>query len=65
MDRVNVFVGKIIEEHKVRTGENGRGEDDESGDFVDVLLDLEKENRITDSDMVAVLWVSFGKTILL
>ena len=27
------------------------------GDFVDVLLDLESENKFSDSDMIAVLWV--------
>lgn len=64
--RVNVFVGKIIDEHRLkRMAENGGGvgrkpaiDDDEgSGDFVDVLLDLEKENNsLTNSDMIAVLW---------
>ncbi|GFZ07683.1 cytochrome P450, family 78, subfamily A, polypeptide 5 [Actinidia rufa] len=29
---------------------------DERGDFVDVLLDLESENKLSDSDMIAVLW---------
>ncbi|KAH0468528.1 hypothetical protein IEQ34_003561 [Dendrobium chrysotoxum] len=47
--KVNVFVGKIIEEHRMRRMING------FGDFVDVLLDLEKE-EISDSDMVAILW---------
>lgn len=64
--RVDVFVGKIIEEHKTKRAEKGslissKG-DDETGDFVDVLLDLEKENRISDSDMIAVLWVSSSIT---
>uniref|UniRef100_A0A0E0F2Q3 Cytochrome P450 n=1 Tax=Oryza meridionalis TaxID=40149 RepID=A0A0E0F2Q3_9ORYZ len=26
------------------------------GDFVDVLLDLQGEEKMSDSDMVAVLW---------
>ncbi|KAI5330272.1 hypothetical protein L3X38_029670 [Prunus dulcis] len=51
--KVNVFVGKIIEEHRVK---RVVGADHESGDFVDVLLDLEKVNRLSDSDMIAVLW---------
>nr|QNS29963.1 cytochrome P450 [Nothapodytes nimmoniana] len=60
---VNVFVGKIIDEHKLRRiHENGR-EVAVSGDlsqssvyFVDVLLDLPKESRLSDSDIIAVLW---------
>lgn len=63
VDRVNVYVGKIILEHRVKRvaqGEDNKAIDtDSSGDFVDVLLDLEKENRLNHSDMVAVLWVSF------
>lgn len=51
--KVNVFVGKIVEEHRVSRGEHEVGED---ADFVHVLLDLEKENRVSDSDMIAVLW---------
>ncbi|KAK9996272.1 hypothetical protein SO802_020958 [Lithocarpus litseifolius] len=61
--KVNVFVGRIIEEHRAKRVENneivvgvGDGGDESSGDFVDVLLDLEKENRLSDSDMIAVLW---------
>ncbi|XP_057952698.1 cytochrome P450 78A5 [Malania oleifera] len=59
--KVNVFVGKIIEEHRLKRVERknvAMGADDEtSGDFVDVLLDLEEDkNRLSDSDMIAVLW---------
>ncbi|KAL3513012.1 hypothetical protein ACH5RR_025729 [Cinchona calisaya] len=60
--RVIVFVGKIIEEHRLKRAENGgilssdHHDDEGSADFVDVLLDLERENRLTDSDMIAVLW---------
>ncbi|KAE8124475.1 hypothetical protein FH972_019357 [Carpinus fangiana] len=57
--KVNVFVGRIIEEHRAKRVENNgiltKG-DEGSGDFVDVLLHLEKENRLSDSDMIAVLW---------
>lgn len=65
VERVNYFVGKIIEEHRARRAVNAIadgscGVDDGSGDFVDVLLDMEKESRLSDSDMVAVLWVSFS-----
>ncbi|KAG5536421.1 hypothetical protein RHGRI_024003 [Rhododendron griersonianum] len=54
--RVNVFVRKIIEEHRVKRAENGGAGDESSGDFVDVLLDLESDNKLSDSDMIAVLW---------
>ncbi|OAY68241.1 Cytochrome P450 78A5 [Ananas comosus] len=60
--RVNVFVGEIIEEHRMRrrrmmmsTG-GGGVMGDVVGDFVDVLLDLEKEAKLSDADIVAVLW---------
>lgn len=60
--RVNVFVGEIIEEHRVSRGKQkarvrvlGEQEKD-NGDFVDVLLDLEEESKMVDADMVAVLW---------
>ncbi|XP_073005597.1 cytochrome P450 78A5-like [Typha latifolia] len=53
--RVNAFVGRIIEEHRNRRA-SGVVENDGIGDFVDVLLDLEKEEKLTDADMVAVLW---------
>ncbi|XP_022923611.1 cytochrome P450 78A5-like [Cucurbita moschata] len=63
--KVNVFVGKIIEDHRmnrkgkgvvVHNDNDDEDDDTKSGDFVDVLLDLEKENKLTDSDMIAVLW---------
>lgn len=66
--KVNVFVGRIIEEHRERRTEKGchgggvyddhHDVDDEGfKDFVDVLLDLEGgENGLSHSDMVAVLW---------
>ncbi|XP_044490509.1 cytochrome P450 78A5-like [Mangifera indica] len=51
--KVNTFVGKIIEEHRFRRIHGGL---DIVGDFVDVLLDLEKDDKLSDSDMIAVLW---------
>ncbi|XP_042500425.1 cytochrome P450 78A5-like [Macadamia integrifolia] len=55
VSKVNVFVGKIIEEHRGRRV-NGFLSDESVGDFVDVLLDLEEEDRLSHSDMIAVLW---------
>jgi cytochrome P450 family 78 subfamily A len=52
--KVNAFVGKIIEEHKMKRMSEGRAI---VGDFVDVLLDLEEKDKLSDSDMIAVLWV--------
>lgn len=54
--KVNHFVGKIIEEHRMKRVSCHLGEE-KVGDFVDVLLDLEKDAKLTDSDMIAVLWV--------
>ncbi|KAI3463822.1 hypothetical protein Pfo_020485 [Paulownia fortunei] len=59
VEKVNAFVGKIVEEHSVKRAEYEGlevADDPHSHDFVDVLLDLEKENRLCDSDMIAVLW---------
>lgn len=63
---VKVFVGKIIQEHRDKRRRpllnNNNNQDDDhmistEGDFVDVLLGLEEENKLTDSDMIALLWV--------
>ncbi|KAJ4948001.1 hypothetical protein NE237_008291 [Protea cynaroides] len=48
--KVNVSVGKIIEDHSTKRV-NGVLGDDSVGDFVDVLLNLEKEDRLSDSDL--------------
>ncbi|KAM0044011.1 putative flavonoid 3'-monooxygenase [Helianthus debilis subsp. tardiflorus] len=53
--RVNVFVAEIIKEHREGRSDGGATVGYE-GDFVDVLLDLESENKFTESDMIAVLW---------
>ncbi|KAA8544898.1 hypothetical protein F0562_019707 [Nyssa sinensis] len=52
---VNIFVGKTIEEHKIRRV-GGVVAEDRNEDFVDVLLNLEKEDKLSNSDMIAVLW---------
>nr|QWT69384.1 CYP78A5 [Gynostemma pentaphyllum] len=54
--KVNLFVGKIIDEHRMKRSSKGN---EQSRDFVDVLLDLEKDDKLQDSDMIAVLWVCF------
>ncbi|KAK4252543.1 hypothetical protein QN277_014529 [Acacia crassicarpa] len=59
--KVNLFVGKIIEEHRTKRLQYGTSKsmDEQEGfssDFVDVLLDLERDNMLNDSDMIAVLW---------
>ncbi|RCV12972.1 hypothetical protein SETIT_2G309600v2 [Setaria italica] len=53
--KVEVFVGKIIQERRERRA-NGGVADEFTGDFVDVLLGLEGEDKLSDSDMIAVLW---------
>ncbi|XP_019080978.1 cytochrome P450 78A3 isoform X3 [Vitis vinifera] len=47
--KVNRFVTRIIAEHRARTTEKIR-------DFVDVLLSLQGPDKLSDSDMIAVLW---------
>ncbi|XP_073146454.1 cytochrome P450 78A3-like [Henckelia pumila] len=47
--RVNKFVGRIVADHKAETGKLNRG-------FVDVLLSLEGTDRLSEADMIAVLW---------
>lgn len=49
MPRVNRFVGRIIDAHRAQPSSVHR-------DFVDVLLSLQDSERLSDSDMIAVLW---------
>ncbi|KAL4280641.1 hypothetical protein GQ457_03G011600 [Hibiscus cannabinus] len=57
VSKVSVFVGKIIEEHRLKRVSGGLKDDCcEVGDFIQVLLDLEKHETLSDSDMIAVLW---------
>ncbi|KAJ0980162.1 hypothetical protein J5N97_008417 [Dioscorea zingiberensis] len=60
--RVNLFVGRIIEEHRRRRSTAAAASN--VGDFVDVLLDLEEneKEKLSDVDMVAVLWSADGAT---
>ncbi|KVH98589.1 cytochrome P450 78A7 [Cynara cardunculus var. scolymus] len=50
--RVKIFVQKIINEHKLR----GSVDLHEGSDFVDVLLSLDGEEKLSEDDMVAILW---------
>ncbi|PSS26258.1 Cytochrome P450 78A9 like [Actinidia chinensis var. chinensis] len=47
--KVNRFVSQIIAEHRARPVNSDR-------DFVDVLLSLQGPEKLSDSDMIAVLW---------
>lgn len=50
--KVKRFVSRIIKEHRAQTGT------ERTRDFVDVLLSLQEPDKLSDSDMIAVLWVS-------
>ncbi|RLN04964.1 cytochrome P450 78A9-like [Panicum miliaceum] len=53
--RVNRFVGRIIDEHRTaRLG--GHGAAAAVMDFTDVLLSLQGSDKLSDADMIAVLW---------
>ncbi|XVF53165.1 hypothetical protein PTKIN_Ptkin05aG0078300 [Pterospermum kingtungense] len=47
--KVNKFVNRIIQEHKLQKGRKNH-------DFADVLLSLNGPDRLSDNDMIAVLW---------
>ncbi|KAL9234576.1 hypothetical protein vseg_009432 [Gypsophila vaccaria] len=47
--KVNRLVGHIIEQHRSRPSQVNR-------DFVDVLLSLQDQEKLSNSDMIAVLW---------
>lgn len=47
--KVNRFVSRILAEHRAQAG-------NETPDFVDVLLSLQGHDKLSDSDMIAVLW---------
>ncbi|XP_062098038.1 cytochrome P450 78A7 [Humulus lupulus] len=53
--RVRKLVRAIIEEHRLRRN-NNPGELQDHGDFVDVLLSLDGEEKLEEDDMIAVLW---------
>ncbi|PUZ52563.1 hypothetical protein GQ55_6G280900 [Panicum hallii var. hallii] len=52
--RVNRFVGRIIDEH--RAARLGHGAASAVMDFTDVLLSLQGSDKLSDADMIAVLW---------
>ncbi|KAK7826992.1 cytochrome P450 78A3 [Quercus suber] len=47
--KVNRFVSRIIAQHRAQASEKTR-------DFVDVLLSLQGPEKLSESDMIAVLW---------
>lgn len=49
--KVNRFVGSIIADHRADKTQTNR-------DFVHVLLSLQEPDKLSDPDMIAVLWVS-------
>ncbi|KAI3701335.1 hypothetical protein L2E82_45989 [Cichorium intybus] len=49
LPKVKRFVNRIIQEHRAQTSEV-------SADFTHVLLSLQGSDRLSDSDMIAVLW---------
>ncbi|KAL0736218.1 hypothetical protein Bca4012_012428 [Brassica carinata] len=50
--RINTLVKTIIKEHRASNSEKKR----DIGDFVDVLLSLDGDEKIQEDDMIAVLW---------
>lgn len=50
--KVNRFVTHIIQQHRASSGLI------KNNDFVDVLLSLQGSDKLSDKDMIAVLWVS-------
>ncbi|KAM7513684.1 hypothetical protein LguiA_003267 [Lonicera macranthoides] len=53
--RVRNFVKGIIDEHKVKNKCENKISD-HNGDFVDVLLSLDGDEKLNEDDMIAVLW---------
>lgn len=53
--RVQQFVKKIIDEHR----HNELKKTSDKGDFVDVLLSLDGDEKLQEDDMIAVLWVHY------
>ncbi|XP_050230563.1 cytochrome P450 78A3-like [Mercurialis annua] len=51
--KVNRFVNRIIKEHRA---DHGQLNSQRKQDFVDVLLSLQGQDKLSDQDMVAVLW---------
>ncbi|KAA3475191.1 cytochrome P450 78A3-like [Gossypium australe] len=49
--KVNRFVSRIIAQHRGRAPTNSK-----IRDFVDVLLSLQGTDKLSDSDMIAILW---------
>ncbi|KAH0897825.1 hypothetical protein HID58_047393 [Brassica napus] len=55
---VNVFVGNIIDDHISKRSLHDSQEEEitDEDDFVDVLLGMQGNSKLSNSDMIAVLW---------
>ncbi|XP_009128027.1 cytochrome P450 78A5-like [Brassica rapa] len=56
--KVNVFVGNIIDDHISKRSLHDSQEEESTNedDFVDVLLGMQGNSKLSNSDMIAVLW---------
>ncbi|KAL3737511.1 hypothetical protein ACJRO7_019108 [Eucalyptus globulus] len=50
LPKVKVFISRMIREHREKTG------DSDCKDYVDVLLSLQASEKLSDLDIIAVLW---------
>eukprot|EP01018_Ginkgo_biloba_P006867 Gb_13261 [translate_table: standard] len=55
VSQVKVFVQSIIDEHRLNSASTWAVTN--SSDFVDVLISLQMDEKISDADMIAILWV--------
>lgn len=55
--RVRKLVLGIIEQHRLSHDNEKSNTNPDHGDFVDVLLSLDGDEKLQDDDMIAVLWV--------
>ena len=61
--KVNRFVSRIVEEHREANDKSTERSGNSHKDFVDVLLSLQGPDKLSEHDMIAVLWVSHNSYI--